>query len=74
MAEIEKEMVDMRTRTPRKWRAGTRRVEITAIADMWTCSSEVIPGWAHMPLFKESTSWTTSPLEFLRTRQSWTTI
>ena len=36
MARTEKEMVDMHTRTPRKWRAGTGRVKITAIVDMWT--------------------------------------
>ena len=34
-----KKMVNIHTRTPRKWRMGTGRVKITAIADMWTSST-----------------------------------
>ena len=43
MAGTEKEMVDIHTRTPRKWRAGTECVKITAIPGMWTSSSGDIP-------------------------------
>ena len=74
MAGTVKEMVDIHTRTPRKLRAATGRVKITAIVDMWTFSSEVNPGWAKMPLFKGSTSWMTPRVEFLRTRPSSTTL
>ena len=59
---------------PMKWRAGTGHVKITAIVDMWTSSSGVIPGWANTPLINRSTSWTTPRLEFLRTKQSSTTL
>ena len=38
-AGTEMEMVDIRTRTPKKWCAGTGRMKITAIADMWPSSS-----------------------------------
>ena len=74
MAGTEKKMVGIHMRTSRKWRVGTGQVTITAIADMWTSSSEVIPAWAKMPLFKGSTSWTTPRVEFLRTRPSLTTL
>ena len=50
------------------------RVKIIAIADTRTSSSEVIPRWAKMPVFKGSISWTTPPVELLRTRPSWTTL
>ena len=50
------EMPLIRTTTPGKGRAGTGRVKIIALADMWISTSEVIPGWAGMPLFKGATS------------------
>ena len=70
MAGTGMKLVDIHMRTPRKWREGTGRVRITAITDLRTSSSGVISGWAKMPLFKGSTSWTTPQLEFLRTRPS----
>ena len=71
---VVKEMTAILTRTPRRRRAGKLGVEIAAIAIMWTSSSEVIPGWAKMPLFSSSTSWKTPPLESLSTTPSSTTI
>ena len=35
----EKDIVDILTRTPRKWRAGTKRMKVTAIGGMWISSS-----------------------------------
>ena len=73
-AGILEQMIVIVMTTPRKRRAGKLGVQITPIAGMWTSSSKVIPGWAKMPLFRGSTSWTTPALEFLRTRQPSTTI
>ena len=53
---IVQEMTVILTRTSRRRRADKRGVEITAIAIMWTSSSEVITGWAKMSLFRTSTS------------------
>ena len=64
-ASAEKEMVNILRRTPSEWRAGTRRVKITAIGGMWTSLSEDIPGWAKTPLSKGWTSWTIPLAEFL---------
>ena len=38
MAGTEKEVVNIRTRTPSNWRAGTGRVMITVIADIGRCT------------------------------------
>ena len=64
MVRTEKAMLDIRTRNPRRLRARTRHVNITAVADMWSFSPEVVGGWVKMPLFKEFTGSTTPPVEF----------
>ena len=71
---ILKEMRAILTRTSKRRRAGKRGVEITAIAIMWTSTSEVIPGLARMPSFRRSAGWMTPPPESLRTRPSLITI
>ena len=71
---IVREMTAILTRTPRRRRAGELGVDITAIAIMWTSSSELIPGWAKMPLFRGWTNWITPPQESLRAKPSSTTI
>ena len=56
-AGIVKDMTADLTWTPRKRCPGRLGVDITADTIMWTSSSEIIPGWANMTLFRGSTSW-----------------